>query len=229
MRIVKYLLHNLSRSPSSFFGKDGDLLRLCIAESTTGLKKEERRKKKREYIRGWSERSRFFAMRRTSLSCTHVHKSLVVPLVLVRQLHPILPTYVSAFSVSFAHVNGALLHSQRPPHVCTFVPNPLFRGYSRIFSSQWLWNRAFSLPRLCLPLFVARPSLLFRGIADALEPPWCSTPKPLVEFRSGMSIDTGLTSEEHQFRAAANCICLATAAPTSFSLSRERRISDFFV
>ena len=72
--------------------------------------------------------------------------------------------------------NGALL--PQPPTARMHVPAHMTTPYSRIFSSQWLWNRAFS-PLLSLS---SRASSLPRNCGRTRTT--IRLPKPLVEFRS---------------------------------------------
>lgn len=145
MRITKYLLHNLFRSLSSFL-RDGDTSRMYRGISTTG------REKKKEKCTG---------LKRAFVSRCDVY--VVVAFVHARHARThrrararprasrststvaATPPYSTYLRVRIqrvlAHVNGALLHTQRPPtarmHVSTHTRFYL-PSYSRIFSSQWL-------------------------------------------------------------------------------------------
>lgn len=121
--------------------------------------------------------------------------------------------------------NGALLPP--PPtasarmHVLAHMTTP----YSRIFSSQWLWNRAFS-PLLSLS---SRASPLPRNCGRTRTA--TALPKPLVEFRSvprACPIDTGMELERGTSipsggndRTATNCILPYICGRPRFSWKKD--------
>lgn len=163
------------------------------------------------------------AMRRTYVAFTHASaraRPRASRSPLGRQLHPI---YLTCPCTR----NGALLHTHQP-RVCTF-------GRTRLYPPSNHPIVAFSRANDCeierFPRFFlfrrARLSsfrLLFRGIADALEPHRVPPQSRLWNFARACR-STRSSSEEHQFRVAANCICLASAADLLFLIARERQIS----